>query len=89
MTFWEFTSAICVGFAAGQQLAYFRKRDGESLNNPLFILKLLLLGLMVLAGITFGTKLLIPDKPALDIARTFIWLAFGVFLFWKTRRLSA
>ncbi len=89
MTFWEFSSAISVGFAAGQQLAYFRKRDGQSLGNAWFILKLVLSGLLVLAGITNGTKLLIPDKPGLDIARTAIWLAFGLFFFWKTRRLPA
>lgn len=89
MTIWELTSAICVGFTAGQLLAYFRKRNGQSLGNALFILKLIILSLLALAGITYGTKLLIPDKPGQDIARTVIWLTFGVFLFWKTKRMSA
>ena len=88
MTFWEFTSSMCAGLATGLLLSFFKKMEGDKDLGTKFIIKITVYGLLAVSFIQLGTRAIFLDKTQLDIARSFIWLAFGAFIYWKTRAIS-
>lgn len=89
MTFWEFTSSMCLGLATGLLFSYFKKKEGDKDPGTVFFIKITVYGLLAVFIIQLGTRALFLDKTQLNLARSFIWLAFGVFIYLKTRAISA
>lgn len=88
MNYWEFGPAAIGGLTVGTFLTYLLKKEGIERPTTLFLLKTLLYVILAVVVLGFGTRAIFKEESMRQLALTLIYLALGLFFYWKRRALD-